>query len=136
MKLFVKYNRINVISTIIIFLLGSIAFGFLLHYIIIKQIDEDLKIEENEIITYVKKYDHLPAIIQSRDQLTTFKIIKTRGLSAKTIHTDKTYNQNKHANEQRRTIAFNVYANGNWYLVNVSKSLEGTDDLIQTIILI
>ena len=55
MKLFVKYNRINVISTIIIFLLGSLAFGFLLHYIIIQQIDEDLKIEENEIITYVKK---------------------------------------------------------------------------------
>ena len=96
MKLFVKYNRINVISTIIIFLLGSLAFGFLLHYIIIQQIDEDLKIEENEIITYVKKYDHLPAIIQSGDQLTTFKIIKTPGLSAKTIYTYKTYDENKH----------------------------------------
>ena len=49
MKLFTKYNRINVLSTIIIFLLGCIAFSVLLRYVIINQIDEDLKIEKNEI---------------------------------------------------------------------------------------
>ena len=43
MKLFAKYNRINVVSTIIIFLLGSIAFALLLRYVIFTQIDEDLR---------------------------------------------------------------------------------------------
>ena len=35
-----------------------------------------------------------------------------------------------------RTIEFNVNANGKWYLVSVSKSLQGTDNLIRTIIFI
>ena len=48
MRLLEKYNRINLIATIAIFLSSSIAFYYLIHYVLINQIDEDLKIEQNE----------------------------------------------------------------------------------------
>ena len=44
MKLFTRYNRINLLSTVIIFLLASGAFYFLLRYVLIAQVDEDLKL--------------------------------------------------------------------------------------------
>ena len=60
MKLFTKYSRINVLATIAIFLFSSAAYYYVLHYILINQIDEDLKIEENEIRGYVNEHHLLP----------------------------------------------------------------------------
>lgn len=136
MRLFTKYNRINLISTIIIFLLSSLTYTFLLRYIFISQVDKDLKIEKNEIITYVKRNNHLPAIIEVRDQYTTYQIINKSSSNNYKIYTRKTFDAFEHEKELSRTIEFNIYAGNAWYLVNVSKSLEGADDLIQTIIFI
>ena len=52
------------------------------------------------------------------------------------IYTSKVYDTNRHENELRRIIQFNLQVNNVWYFVNVSKSLAGTDKLIQTIIII
>ena len=134
MKLFTKYNRINVLSTVIIFLLGCIAFSVLLRYVVIGQIDEDLKIEKNEILTYVTHNNRLPGIIEVHDQYTTYKNIPAPNLPADKIYTHEAYDAVEHEKELRRTIDFNINVNNTWYLVSVSKSLEGTDDLIQTII--
>jgi uncharacterized membrane protein len=49
MKLLTKYSRINLVSSVVIFLLASIAFYILLRFVLIDQVDEDLKIEEHEI---------------------------------------------------------------------------------------
>jgi signal transduction histidine kinase len=136
LKLFAKYNRINVISTIIIFLLGSIAFSFLLRYVIISQIDEDLKIEKNEIINYVSRFNHLPAVIEVRDQYTNYKYVEKPQHVGHEIYTTKVYDTSRHKNELRRIIQFNLQVDTAWYFVNVSKSLAGTDKLIQTIIII
>lgn len=134
MKLFAKYNRINIIATIIIFLLGCVAFSLLLRYVIINQVDDDLKIEKNEILTYVKHNNRLPAIIEVHDQYTTYKTISAQSLFHDKIYTHKAYDVAEHEKELMRSIDFNIHINNVWYLVSVSKSLEGTDDLIQTII--
>ena len=136
MKLFAKYNRINVISTVIIFLLGCVAFSLLLRYVIINQVDEDLKIEKNEIVTYVKRFSQVPSVVEAHDQYTTYKTIEKPVNGLKEIFTSKEYNKDEHEKEFRRIIEFNINVNNNWYLVSVSKSLEGTDELIQTIIVI
>ena len=60
MNLFTRYFRINLLATVIIFILASLAFYFLLWYVSIAQMDEDLKIEQREIETYVQKYNHPP----------------------------------------------------------------------------
>jgi len=136
MKLFSKYSRINLLSTVIIFILGSLAFSVLLRYVIISQIDEDLRIEKNEIITSINHFHHLPAIIEVHDQYTEYKQINPPQQPINFIHTRKHFDANEKENELVRTIAFDINANGKWYLVTVSKSLEGTDNLIQSIILI
>ena len=56
MKLFTRYFRINLLATLTIFLLASVAYYFLLWYVMIYQVDEDLKIEQREIENYVNRY--------------------------------------------------------------------------------
>ena len=68
MKLFTAYNRINLFSTVIIFLLASTAFYFLLRYVLVDQVDENLKIEQREIQTYIDKYHRIPEVIPVKDQ--------------------------------------------------------------------
>ncbi len=63
MKLFTKYSRINVVATIVIFLIASIAFYFTLRIVFINQIDEDLKIEERRLKTFVNEHGQLPESI-------------------------------------------------------------------------
>jgi len=60
MNLFTRYFRINLLATVVIFILASLAFYFLLWFVSIAQVDEDLKIEQREIETYVQKYNHPP----------------------------------------------------------------------------
>ncbi len=136
MKLFAKYNRINVLSTVIIFLLGCVAFSALLRYVIISQVDEDLKIEKNEIVTYVNKNGLLPGVIEVHDQYTTYQTIPAQQLTGNKIYTHEAYDSIEHEKELRRTIEFDIAASNAWYRVSVSKSLEGTDELIQTLIII
>ncbi|MEP6846484.1 MAG: HAMP domain-containing sensor histidine kinase [Panacibacter sp.] len=137
MKLLAKYNRINLISTVIIFLLASIAFALLLRYVLISQVDDDLRIEQNEITTYIGEYKRLPEVIKVRDQQTTYTPVEEKPSDNKHhFYTSTVYNKHEHEEELMRFINFNVQVDGQWYGVTVSKSLEGTDDLIQSIIII
>lgn len=136
MKLFAKYNLINVLSTVTIFLLGCVAFAVLLRYVVISQIDEDLKIEKNEILAYVAHNNHLPAIIEVRDQYTNYISVDKPQTIGKSIFTQEIFDAVEHKKELRRVINFNINVNNKWFLVSVSKSLKGTNDLIQTIIVI
>lgn len=136
MRLFTKYNRINIFATVGIFLLASIAFYFLLRYIIIDQVDQDLRIEENEIETSVRTFHKLPAVIPVHDQYTTFTPISSPSLQRKEFVTLRKYEAHEHENILIRQIAFEINVENQWYHVTVSKSLEGTEDLIQSIIVI
>ncbi len=136
MKLFTKYNRINLLSTVVIFLLASIAFSFLIRYIVISRIDDDLKIERNEILSYAGKYGVLPSIIEVHDQYTTYQLVNRLPAQKSKIVTKKMYDPSDKETELERVIIFGATVNRKQYLVTVSKSLEDTDDLIQSIILI
>lgn len=134
MKLFSKYNRINLLTTVIIFLLASIAFFVALRYIIINQVDDDLKIEQNEIETAAKTFHHLPEIIPVKDQYTSYAIIDAPGFEKAKFTTVEKFDA--HEQIAVREISFNIKVGEQWYLITVAKSLEGTDDLIQSIIVI
>ena len=75
MKLFSKYNRINIVATIFIFLAASVAFFFTLKFVLFNQIDEDLRIEQREITAYVKQFNRLPENMQLKDQIITYNPI-------------------------------------------------------------
>ncbi len=133
MKLLATYSRINLVVTIVIFLVSGIAYYLLLSFILVMQIDDDLKIEEEEITTYVIKHDRLPEIMAVNDQLISFLpesgTFNKRYFSTENIVTNK-------EKEDYRQLAFGITAAGQHYKVSVSKSLEDTDALIHSILLI
>jgi signal transduction histidine kinase len=133
MKLFTKYSRINLLATIIIFLIASTAFYFTLRLVFISQIDEDLKIEEKEIETYVKEHDQLPESISVNDQLISYKPASD---PAKRYFTTRMMNENVHEREKFRQLVFTIKAGNQWYQAIVSKSLEETETLTRSILVI
>ena len=133
MKLFTRYFRINLLATLAIFLLASIAFFFLLWWVMINQVDEDLKIEQREIQTYVAKYNRAPEPVSVKDQRISYEPTEIQTLTRqfKTVQSP-----DFHDREHFREISFTMPVNGQWLLFKVSKSLEGTRDMNRSIIFI
>jgi two-component system, OmpR family, sensor histidine kinase QseC len=131
MNLFTRYFRINLLATVIIFLLASLAFYFLLWYVSIRQVDEDLKIEQREIETYVEKYNRPPEPVNVKDQNISYEIsdIKKTFRSFGTIHSP-----NRDEKEDFRQIRFTLPVNNQWLMFRVAKSLETTENLNRSII--
>lgn len=134
MKLFTKYSRINVVATVIIFAIACIAFYFTLKIVFIHQIDEDLKIEEKEIETYVKEHDRLPESISVNDQLIHYQLVAR--LSSQHFTTTQIISPGEREREDYRQLVFGIAAAGKVYVVTVSKSLEDAEGLTQSIFII
>jgi signal transduction histidine kinase len=135
MKLFTKYSRINVLATIAIFLIASATYYFTLHYILINQIDEDLKIEEREIITYTKEHNHLPENISVKDQMINYLAVNSN-FAKRYFTTIAITDAQKKTKEGFRQLVFGIKTGQGWYKVTVSKSLEDTDALTDSILLV
>jgi len=131
MKLFAKYTRINLLTTIIIFLLSATAFYFVIRYILINQVDNDLRIEEREIETYVHEHGVLPEPIPVKDQKISYALVDREFLKRKftTEHFEG-------EGDSFRVLHFGITAGEKMYIATVAKSLEGTDDLTRSILLI
>jgi signal transduction histidine kinase len=135
MKLLTKYSRINLFSSVVIFLFASIAFYILLHLVLIDQVDEDLKIEEHEIETYVEKFERLPEAMPVKNQKIYYYPVSE--------HTEKrTFKhiivKDAHENEKERfrQLKFFIAVKEQWYQVFVEKSLKETEDISRSIIII
>jgi signal transduction histidine kinase len=133
-KLFTKYTRINLLATIVIFLLASITFYVAIRYILIDQVDQDLSIEQHEIETYVKEHNVLPEPIPVKDQQITYAAV-TEPLKKRKFKTIAGIDDTKEEIPYRR-LQFGLAAEAKIYTVSVSKSLAGTNDLITSILLI
>jgi signal transduction histidine kinase len=131
MKLLQKYNRINLWSTIAVFLLAGIAFYFALHFTLLRQMDEDLEIEQREIRNFVLINDSLPHPVEVKDQHISFE--ETTKPQEKKIY--RTIRM-PHEDDKYRQLRFNVIAGGKLYYVYVSKSLEGTENISRAVFLI
>ena len=46
MKLLARYNRVNILATIIVLLLGGFCYYFILKTVLLDQLDDDLKVEQ------------------------------------------------------------------------------------------
>ena len=134
MKLFAKYSRINVIATVIIFLIASSAFYFTLRLVFINQLDEDLKIEEKEIETYVKEHDRLPENISVNDQLIEYQPVAAD--TKRFFTTRQIVVPGNKDRERYRQLVFGITAANQSYQVTVSKSLEETENLTRSILII
>jgi len=135
MKLFARYNRINITATILIFVFGSIAFYFVLQYVLVRQLDETLRGEQQEIVEFVKSHNQLPDIQNTRHQWITIApaIDMQRRSRAKSI---LVYNKREDEQEWIRQLNFTVNTSTGIYSITVNKSETETEELLKGIILV
>lgn len=135
MKLFARYTRINLLITVIIFLLASVAFYFLLRYVLIEQVDASLRIEQREIEAYVQTHNRLPEVLSVKDQVITF-VPATEEIKKRYFKTLPSYDEEEKEREHIRQIFFSIQADNQLYTATVSKSLEETNEITRSVILI
>jgi len=131
MKLFTKYNRINLLTTIVIFLLSAAAFYFAIRYILINQVDNDLRIEEREIETYLSEHGALPEPIPVKEQKISYAV-SDQEFKKKRFTTEHLAGER----DSFRILQFGITTKENNYIATVAKSLKSTDDLTRSILLI
>ena len=133
MKLQARFNRITIISTLVILLVTAASYYFLLHYVLIGEMDEELKEEEQEVFDYIKKYDKLPEPSVYKDQRITFE--KINEPVKRSFNSLEIYNANEKEDEESRQLLFPVSLHGENYAFSVTKSEEATEGLMWIILL-
>jgi signal transduction histidine kinase len=127
MKLFTKYGRINFVAILAVLFIGSVCYYYIIRFVLIDQLDETLKVEEQEILDYVSKRDRLPEPSHYRDQSVYFtETDRPFRRRFKSIRMDGHY----------REILFPVIAGNKLFIATVSKSQKEADGLIGLIVLI
>ena len=134
MKLLTRYNRANIFATITVLLLSSICYYYILQSILLSQLDDDLKVEQQEIIDYAAKNKKLPNAADYKDLKIAFEPAPQPLKTA--ITSLDIFNPLEHEAVSTRILVFSLNLDGKNYKAFVSKSQEGTEDLIKLIVLI
>jgi len=135
MKLIAKYNRVNIPMTIAVLLISSIAYYFILHHVLLRQVDKDLRIEKQEIIHHIQINGSLPETSNYKDQQISFQPTNAASFKEK-FSTQLVYNKNEDEEEPYRKIDFLVTQNGTNYIATVKKSEQETEDIVRLILMI
>jgi len=130
-KLFAKYNRVNIVATVVVLLIGGICYYLILHFVLLKQLDNDLNAEEQEIKNYILLNHLLPVPTNTKEQEIIFKE-STSSIKRK-IESKKIYKKEDDEYEICRILFFAVNISGKNYNVYISQSQEATEDLMQLI---
>jgi len=134
MKLFAKYSRVNIVASVLALLVGSVVYYFSVRYVLIKELEDTLKVEEAEILDHIATHDQLPEPANYRDQKISYEPASV-ATDRKFYHTLKPEPHHK-GKEPYRELAFSVKVKGQLYTVFVGKSEEETEDLLELIMLI
>lgn len=135
MKLFSKYNRINIPATILIFLVGCVGFYFVLREVLIRQLDASLRTEKTEICSYVSQHNALPEVVNTRGQQTSFTGVPSP-VNGVYRYSEKQRGPAKGGYSWRRLVVFGINAGGRNYKVVVSQSQVEAEYLLGLIIFI
>ena len=134
MKLLAKYNRVNLIATIIILLLSSVCYYFIVRYILIYQLDQDLKVEEQEVRDFIRINHKLPHSTSYKDQQVKFDLAKAP--LQRSLHSRNIFNKEENEYNSIRELIFPVTIENTVYKVSISKSMAESEDLLKLIVLI
>jgi signal transduction histidine kinase len=134
MKLITKYNRINIIATVAVLLIASICYFFIVRIVLIHQLDNTLKVEEAEILNFIKRNNRLPEATNYRDQHTRFE--QAVDSVKRKFNNTSLYERRHHESNIYRQLVFGVSVNGKLYKASVLKSEEEMEDLVALIVLI
>jgi len=106
MKLLDRYNRVTLITTVIVMMITGIIYYQTISWILTNQVDKDLVVEENEVFDYVKLNDHLPQVFKSDDQQISFYPAAKNSIVRQFINTDYYNTKEKTFESGRGLISF------------------------------
>ncbi|HUS03130.1 MAG TPA: HAMP domain-containing sensor histidine kinase [Chitinophagaceae bacterium] len=135
MKLLTKYNRVNIITTVIVLLISAICYYFLITSVLINQLDKDLKIEEQEVKDFIIENNQLPDPTNYKDEQEEFLPTTNEKVKRRFSSMD-IFNKEHHENVAYRQLEFPLLFSGKQYRILIRKSEEETDDLIRFILTI
>src|ERR1700690_668612 len=127
MKLLSRYNRVNVIATIIVLLISAVFYYFFIKAALVHQLDKNLKVEEKEITDYIKENNLLPEPSDSKDEQELYTPVNNEKIIRK-FSSIELYNKNHDKNINYRQLEFPVTVNGKIYKADVRKSQAETED--------
>ncbi|MDP9047001.1 MAG: HAMP domain-containing histidine kinase [Bacteroidota bacterium] len=148
MRLFARYNRVNLITTIVVMLFTGFIYYQAISWILTNQKDKDLNVEEQEIFKYVQLNHRLPQIFESNDQQITFMPVKANSVTREYINTeyfkkwsdDAGPGRHKHKRdgefESGRGLVTSVAVGDKYYKILIVESKVETEDLIRVIFVI
>jgi signal transduction histidine kinase len=145
MKLSARYNRVNLLTTIVVMLITGIIYYQAISLILTNKIDKDLVVEENEVFEYVKLNHKLPQVFDSEDQQISFSEAKPGSITRQYINT--LYHEKKEVEHGRkhhhrhdeddvesgRGLVTSVTVGNKYYKVLIVESKVETEDLIKII---
>jgi signal transduction histidine kinase len=147
MKLLAKYNRVNLITAVIVMFITGIIYYQAISWILTNQKDKDLVVEEQEVFEYVKLNHQLPQTFESNDQQITFTEVKPGSVMRRFINTmyfGKLGNDDGHKKHRRKHNGAGKYESGRglissvtvgnkYYKILIIESKVETEDLIRII---
>ena len=135
MKLLSKYNRVNIFATIIVLLLGAGCYFYFIRSVLFHQLDKDLKAEEREITDFVRENHTLPEASNFNDEQEIFLPLNGEQIT-RNFKSIAIFNKEDNENVLYRQLEFPITAGGISYKIQIRKSQEETDDLVQLILTI
>lgn len=136
MKLANKYNRVNIITSLVVLVITGIIYYVVIHFILTEKLDKDLAVEEDEIKQYVATYHKLPLTSSYLDQQIYFKQLADTAQTTRIFHYRTYHNAKEHEAEPGRCLITSVELNGKKYEVMIIKSRVESEDLVRIILLI
>ena len=132
MKLFARYNRINLALTGLLLVLSALAYYFVINRILVHELDEDLHDYRQKIKTYVQKSGKFPELGAMEDLLVKYEPDSSVS-GAAYMMIDQTDPEEKRV-ERFRQLVYSQQASGVTYKVTIAKPLEGVRLLSKTIL--
>src|SRR6202012_253858 len=68
MRLFTKYSRVSIMASVLALLIGSVGYYFAVRFVLVHELDDAIRIEEEEILDNVARHGALPKPANYRDQ--------------------------------------------------------------------
>ena len=142
MKLITRYNRVNLLTTILVMLVTGIIYYQAISLILLNQLEKDLIVEENEVFEYVRLNHQLPQVFKSNDQQITFTEATPGSVTRQFINTIyRNYQSPKYTGrhhhhdefESGRGLITSVQVGDRYYKVLIVESKVEAEDLIKII---
>ena len=120
-------------ATILVLLTGGLCYYFIISFVLINQLDNDLMVEEQEIKDYVLVHDSLPKAVKYKDQKITFEPAIASG-EERRIKSIVLFDEAEAEDVASRQLTFSIKSAGKHYKVSITRSKEEAEDLVKLIV--